>query len=430
MEQLQSFDPLILVLGTLLLVLLAVLFTWLPLHKRNQQLREENIRLNSALEAEQRSAEERQKAFDASRQQLGDSFNSLAAEALKHNSGEFLKLANENFKQLQQQSQHSLEQKEKAVENLVKPIRETLEKTERQMREMEKERQTAYGSLNKHLESMAEAQRILQSETRNLVQALRRPEVRGQWGEMTLKRLAELAGMVEHCDFFEQEQVRGEEGQALRPDMVVRMPDNREIVVDAKTPLDAYLSAIEATNDEERQAAMVRHARKVRERVKELAAKSYWQQFKNTPDFVVLFIPGEQFLSAALDIDRKLLEDAMAEKVILATPTSFVALLRAVAYGWRQQALAENAEKIRVVGEELYGRLGTFADYLSKLGRSLDSSVNHFNKAVGSFDSRILPSARKFTEMGIHSKKELEEASPVEKAVRTSQLEADNEDKA
>ncbi len=425
MEQLQSLDPLILVLGTLLLVVVAVLVTWLPLHKRNQKLREENIRLHSELQAEQRSAEERQKAFDASRQQLGDSFNALAAEALKHNSGEFLKLASENFKHLQQQSQHSLEQKEKAVENLVKPIRETLEKTERQIREMEKERQTAYGSLNKHLESMAEAQQILQAETRNLVQALRRPEVRGQWGEMTLKRLAELAGMVEHCDFFEQEQVRGEEGQALRPDMVVRMPDNREIVVDAKTPLDAYLSAIEATNDGERQTAMVRHARKVRERVKELAAKSYWQQFKNTPDFVVLFIPGEQFLSAALDIDRKLLEDAMAEKVILATPTSFVALLRAVAYGWRQQALAENAEKIRVVGEELYGRLGTFADYLSKLGRSLDSSVNHFNKAVGSFDTRIVPSARKFTEMGIHAKKELEQSAPVEKSVRRMQQESD-----
>lgn len=426
MEQLPSLDPLILVLGALLLVVLAVLFTWLPLHRRNQQLREENIRLHSALEAEQRSAAERQQAFEASRQQLGDSFNALAAEALKHNSGEFLKLASENFKQLQQQSQHNLEQKEKAVENLVRPIRETLEKTERQMREMEKERQSAYGSLSKHLESMAETQRILQSETRNLVQALRRPEVRGQWGEMTLKRLAELAGMVEHCDFYEQQQVRGEEGQALRPDMVVRMPDNREIVVDAKTPLDAYLSAIEAANDEERQAAMVRHARKVRERVRELAAKSYWQQFKNTPDFVVLFIPGEQFLSAALEVDRQLLEDAMAEKVILATPTSFVALLRAVAYGWRQQALAENAEKIRVVGEELYGRLGTFADYLSKLGRSLDSSVNHFNKAVGSFDARILPSARKFTEMGIHSKKELEEASPIERSVRASQLESDS----
>jgi len=425
MEIIETTDPLVLLLGTLLFVALTTLLFWLPQYKKNHRLREENIRLHAALEAEQRSAEEKQKAFDTARLQLSDSFNALAAEALKHNSGEFLKLANENFKQLQQQSQHQLAQKEKAVENLVNPIRETLEKTERQIREMEKERQNAYGSLSKHLETMAETQRILQTETRNLVQALRRPEVRGQWGEMTLKRLAELAGMVEHCDFFEQEQVRGEGGQALRPDMIVRMPDNREIVVDAKTPLDAYLSAIEATDDEVRQAAMVRHARKVRERVKELAAKSYWQQFRNTPDFVVLFIPGEQFLSAALDIDRKLLEDAMAEKVILATPTSFVALLRAVAYGWRQQALAENAEKIRVVGEELYGRLGTFADYLSKLGRSLDSSVGHFNKAVGSFDSRILPSARKFTEMGIHAKKELEQPEPLEKSVRRLQDEGE-----
>lgn len=426
MESLQSTDILLLVLGAALAAAAAALLAWLPSHKRSLQLREENIRLQSELDAERRSAEEKQRSYEEARQQMGDSFNALAAEALKHNSGEFLRLASENFKHLQQQSQHELEKKEKAVENLVNPIRETLEKTERQIREMEKERQTAYGSLNKHLETMAETQRILQTETRNLVQALRRPEVRGQWGEMTLKRLAELAGMVEHCDFFEQEQVRGADGEALRPDMIVRMPDNRQIVVDAKTPLDAYLSAMEATSDEERQSALLRHARKVRERVRELAAKSYWKQFSNTPDFVVLFIPGDQFLSAALDIDHKLLEDAMSDKVILATPTSFVALLRAVAYGWRQQALAENAEKIRVVGEELYGRLGTFADYLAKLGRSLDSTVNHYNKAVGSFDARILPGARKFSEMGIHSKKEIEEPSPIEKSARP--LQADEEE--
>lgn len=427
MENMETTQLLLIGLGALLLAAVAALVTWLSQHKNNLRLREENIRLHSELEAERRSAAEKQAAYAEARKQLGDSFNTLAAEALKHNSGEFLRLAQENFKQLHLKSQHDLEQKEKAVENLVKPIRETLAKTEQQIREMEKERQQAYGSLHKHLESMGEAQRILQNETRNLVQALRRPEVRGQWGEMTLKRLAELAGMVEHCDFFEQEQVRDSEGQALRPDMVVRMPDNREIVVDAKTPLDAYLSAVEANGDEERQTALTRHARKVRERVRELAAKSYWQQFKNAPDFVVLFIPGEQFLSAALDLDRKLLEDAMAEKVILATPTSFVALLRAVAYGWRQQALAENAEKIREVGEELYGRLGTFAEHLTRLGKSLDNSVNHFNSAVGSFDSRILPGARKFTEMGIHSKKELEEAQPIDKAVRTIQSTGDEE---
>ncbi len=422
MEHLDTTQLLILGLSATLIAAIAALLAWLPVHRRNLELREEAIRLQAELEGERRASAEKSRAYEEAQQQVGNSFNTLAAQALKHNSSEFLKLAQENFKQLHIRSQSDLNEREKAVENLVKPIREVMEKTEQQIRRMEQERQTAYGSLTKHLESMSETQRLLQSETRNLVQALRRPEVRGQWGEMTLKRLAELAGMVEHCDFFEQEQVRTEEGNALRPDMIVRMPDGRDIVVDAKTPLDAYLSAMEAVSDEEKQKALLRHARKVRERVRELATKSYWQQFKNTPDFVVLFIPGDQFLSAALDQDRKLLEDAMAEKVILATPTSFIALLRAVAYGWRQQALAENAEHIRQVGEELYGRLGTFAEYLGKLGRSLDSSVGHFNKAVGSFDSRILPSARKFTEMGIHAKKELEETTPLEKSVRRMQV--------
>ncbi len=428
MEHLDTTQLIILGLGAILIAAIAALLAWLPVHRRNLQLREEAIRLQAELEAERRASAEKSSAFEEARQQLGNSFNALAAQALKHNSSEFLKLAQENFKQLHIRSQNELSEREKAVENLVKPIREAMAKTEQQIRHMEQERQTAYGSLTKHLETMAETQRILQSETRNLVQALRRPEVRGQWGEMTLKRLAELAGMVEHCDFFEQEQVRTEDGNALRPDMIVRMPDGRDIVVDAKTPLDAYLSAMEAATDEEKQTALLRHARKVRERVRELSTKAYWQQFKNTPDFVVLFIPGDQFLSAALDQDRKLLEDAMAEKVILATPTSFIALLRAVAYGWRQQALAENAEHIRQVGEELYSRLGTFAEYLGKLGRSLDSSVSHFNKAVGSFDARILPSARKFTEMGIHAKKELEEPTPLEKNVRQMQAQLDEEE--
>lgn len=430
MESLDPTQIILLVLAALILAAVAALVAWLPQQKRNQKLREENIRLQSELDAERRASAEKQAAYEEAKKQLGDSFNTLAAEALKHNSVQFLRLAQENFKQLHLKSEHELSAREKAVENLVKPIREALEKTEQQVRQMEKERQSAYGSLSKHLESMAETQRQLQSETRNLVQALRRPEVRGQWGEMTLKRLAELAGMVEHCDFFEQEQVRSEEGAALRPDMIVRMPDGRDIVVDAKTPLDAYLSAMEASSDDEKQIALQRHARKVRERVRELSTKAYWKQFRNTPDFVVLFIPGDQFLSAALDLDRKLLEDAMAEKVILATPTSFIALLRAVAYGWRQQALAENAEKIRIVGEELYGRLSTFADHMGKLGKSLDSSIGHFNKAVGSFDTRILPSARKFTEMGIHAKKELEEPAPVEKSVRQLQQDIDNDKEA
>jgi DNA recombination protein RmuC len=408
---------LLLILATLLAALLSAAITYFLLQRRVILLREDNARLQAELDGERRSAIEKSLALEQVRENLAGTFSTMASEALKHNSGEFLRLAQENLKQFHVQAQGELAQREKAVENLVKPIREALEKTEKQIQEVEKSRAEAYGSLTKHLESMAEAHRMLQGETRNLVQALRRPEVRGQWGEMTLKRLAELAGMVEHCDFFEQEQVRTEDGN-LRPDMIVRMPDGRDIIVDAKTPLDAYLSAIEASDDETRRKELERHARKVRERVRELSAKAYWQQFKNTPDFVVLFIPGEQFLSAALELDRKLLEDALSDKVILATPTSFIALLRAVAYGWRQQALAENAEQIRKLGEELYGRVATFTEHLGRLGKSLESSVGHFNKTVGTFDTRVLPSMRRFNEMGISAKKELSEVAQIEVAAR------------
>ncbi len=372
----------------------------------------------TALEQERKSAAERQAAFDQARTQLAETFDSLSHHSLRTNSEEFLRLASENFKQLLVKSSDELERREKSIEHMLKPIREALDKTERQIREVEKERKEAYGSLHKHLESMAQSQRDLQDETRNLVQALRRPEVRGRWGELTLRRLVELAGMVEHCDFFEQEQVSSEQG-ALRPDMVIRLPAGREIVVDIKTPLDAYLSAAESSDDEQRQRALVLHARNVRARVRELAQKSYWSQFKHAPDFVVLFIPGEQFLAAALEQDNNLLEDALRQKVILATPTSFIALLRAVAYGWRQEQLASNAEKIREIGEELFDRLTLFATHLDKLGRSLDSSVTHFNKAVGSFDSRVLPSARKFSELGISGKKELESPQQIERGARS-----------
>jgi DNA recombination protein RmuC len=359
---------------------------------------------------------ERRQAVDKLAE-LEKTFAMLSSEALRQNSKSFLQLAQETLKQFHVQAKGDLDLKEKAVENMVRPIREALEKTEQQVRLMEKERKEAYGALHKHLETMTQTQLLLQGETRNLVQALRRPEVRGQWGEMTLKRLAELAGMVEHCDFTTQESVSGEDGK-LRPDMVVRMPDGREIVVDVKTPLDAYLSAVEATDDESRRKHLEHHARKVRERVRELAAKAYWNQFKNAPDFVVLFIPGDQFLSAALDIDRALLEDALQQKIILATPTSFVALLRAVAYGWRQEALAANADRIREVGEDLYQRLAVFTEHLSKLGGSLEGSVSAFNKAVGSFDSKVLPGARKFVEMGVSPKKTLEPPTPLEIAPR------------
>jgi len=244
-----------------------------------------------------------------------------------------------------------------------------------------------------------------------------------------LNRLAALAGMVEHCDFFEQEHTQTEQG-ALRPDMIVRMPGKREIVVDVKTPLDAYISAVETTDEAQRVQHLQRHTRNVRERVKELASKGYWSQFKQSPDFVVLFIPGEQFLSTALDNDPELLEYAMQQKVILATPTSLVALLRAIAYGWRQESLTANAEHIREIGGELYHRLATFAEHMAKIGKSLSNSIQHFNKAVGSLDTRILPSAKKFTEMGISTDKPIEPLTQIETTARSveSAIEKEEQD--
>ncbi len=406
---------------TLVSTLLAALVGWLLASARAQQglsaLREENVRLTAQLESERRATEEKLRAFENARSQLEDSFKALAGDIMKSSSSEFLKLAETRFKALHEQSSHEFEKREKAVENLVRPIRETLDKTDQQIRKMEEDRQKSFGALNQHLEFMKAAHDQLQSETRNLVKALKRPEVRGQWGELTLKRLAELAGMVEHCDFEQQHSIDSEDGKQ-RPDMIVRMPGGREVVVDAKAPMDAYLCAVEAEDDVTRAQELQRHARNVRARVRELASKTYWQNLSSSLDFVVLFIPGDQFLSAALELDATLLEDALTDRVVLATPSSLVALLRAIAYGWRQETLAENAEQIRTVGEELYERLSTFAGHLDKLGSTLGRSVEHYNKAVGSFDSRILPSARRFNEMGIRSKKEMAEPAPVERLPR------------
>lgn len=415
-------EPLLTALVSGLALLAGALIGYLAAHLRAQtrlnQLHAECASLKAELAAERGRHEERLAALEQARSQLADSFAALSREALKHNSEAFLRLAQENLSRHQSEARAELDKREKSIESLVRPIRETLEKTERQIRELEKERRQAFGSLSEQLRLVADSERLLRQETQNLVNALRRPEVRGRWGEMTLKRLAELAGMVEHCDFYEQEQLTGPEG-VLRPDMVVRMPDARELVVDAKTPLDAYLSAVEARSEAERAEHLKRHARKLRERVRELAGKAYWTQFKNSPDFVVLFIPGDQFLAAALEQDPALLEDALADKVILATPTSIVALLRAVAFGWRQQTLAENAERIRGLGEELYRRLGAFTEHLARLGKALGQSVDNYNKAVGSLERQVLPGARRFTELGIHGKRPLAELNPLEKAART-----------
>ncbi len=348
---------------------------------------------------------------------LETTFKALASDVLKGSNQTFIELATQNLGKFQSEAKSELDKKQQAFTELVKPINETLKKAEEQMRQMEKERKEAFGSIASHLKLMAEGQQQLETETRNLVTALRRPEVRGRWGEMTLKRLAELAGMVDRCDFVEQVHNPGEDG-ALRPDMVVHLPDNRELVVDAKTPLDSYISAIEAGTSEQRDAHLAAHARKVRERIKELAAKRYWDQFKTSPDFVILFIPGDQFLSAALDKEHELQEEAIRQKVLLATPTSLMALLKVVAYGWRQIALAENAEQIRELAETLHGRLATFAEHMQRMGGALENSVQHFNNAVGSLERQVLPAARRFTELGVQSKKDMPDLEPVETAPR------------
>lgn len=425
----QLTTEMLIIIGTtaLLGMLIGGVIVYFRFQTKIGSLREKSAALHATLEMERQSANERISDLEKAREKLAETFGSLSNSALKANSEEFLKLAQENLKQYQLQAQNELSQKEKSFENLVKPIKDTLEKTEQQIRQMEHERKQAHGALTQHLHSMLEAHQALQGETRNLVNALRRPEVRGQWGELTLKRLAELAGMVEHCDFYEQEHTTTEKG-ALRPDMIVRMPGKREIVVDVKTPLDAYISAVETTDTTQRAQFLQRHTRNVRERVKELSNKTYWAQFKESPDFVVLFIPGEQFLSAALDNDPDLLEFAMQQKVILATPTSLVALLRAIAYGWRQESLTANAEQIRQIGSELYHRLATFADHMGKIGKSLSSSILHFNKAVGSLDTRILPSAKKFTEMGISSEKPIEPLTQIETNTRSVETTAEREE--
>ena len=392
-------------------LLLGVLVTWLVMRRRGRQLAEQ-IKSQQALQGE------REVAFEAARSQLTAAFNDLANQSLKSNSENFLRLAEQNLGTQQERARRDLGEREKAIEELVKPIREALAASQKQISELEKARSEAYGGIKSQLESMQRSQQSLTQETQNLVKALRRPEVRGRWGEITLRRLVELAGMVEHCDFQEQVHSVGED-QVIRPDMVVRMPDERELVVDVKTPLDAYLEAVEAQDDAQRQLGLQRHARNLREHIRTLASKAYWAQFTASPEFVILFIPGDQFLSAALNEDPDLIEYALSHQIILATPTSFVALLKAVAYGWRQLALADNAQEIRVLAEDLYGRLGTFVSHMNRVGRQLASSVENYNRAVGSLERKVLPGARKFVELGIHTKKEIESLETLDPVPRT-----------
>lgn len=427
-----TIDPLLVHYGAPALVTglaLGALLVWLAMRTRQKRSAEDIAALEIRIKNQDSLQQEREIAFEAANAQLTRAFSELANQSLKSNSENFLRLAEQNLGAQQEKAKHDLGEREKAVENMVKPIQNALEAAQKQISELEKARSEAYGSIRSQLGAMQDSQNSLRQETQNLVNALRRPEVRGRWGEITLRRLVELAGMVEHCDFQEQVHSVGE-GQIIRPDMIVRMPDKRELVVDVKTPLDAYLEAVEASNDTQRKLGLERHAKNVRSHIRMLASKTYWDQFDESPEFVILFIPGDQFLSAALNEEPDLIEYALSKQIILATPTSLVALLKAVAYGWRQLALADNAKEIRVLAEDLYGRLATFVGHMNRVGRQLASSVDHYNKAVGSLERNVLPGARKFVELGIHEKKSIDKLESLDPVPRTMIESSSEEDDA
>jgi DNA recombination protein RmuC len=384
-------------------------------------LRGKEVQLATTLVQERKQAAERLAELNLAREKLADAFKALAADALKSNNQSFLELAKATLEKFQETARGDLDKRQQAIGELVKPVKESLDKVDSKINELEKSRAGAYSSLTEQVKSLVETQRQLQSETSNLVQALRRPQVRGRWGEIQLRRVVEMAGMLNHCDFYEQQSVDSEEGR-LRPDLLVRLPGKKNIVVDAKAPLSAYLDAMEAKDDETRTARLQDHARQVRNHIAALGQKNYFAQFDPAPEFVVLFMPGEVFFSAALEHDPALIELGVEQNVIIATPTTLIALLRAVAYGWRQERLAENAQQISDLGRELYKRLTTMGSHLAKVGASLDAAADAYNKAVASLESRVLVTARKFKDLGTTgAEAELEELLPAEVTPRLLQ---------
>jgi DNA recombination protein RmuC len=390
-------------------------------------------RLESALESERKINGEKMelvtRASERANEDLRNAFKALASDALKSNNSSFLVVAEETLKRFQSQARGDLEARQKAVADLVAPVRESLNKVDTQIQQMEVARGDAYGELRAQVQSLITTQKELQSQTGNLVQALRTPNVRGRWGEIQLRRVVEIAGMLSYCDFTEQQSVNTETGR-LRPDLVVKLPGGKNVVVDAKTPLQAFLDAFESTDEETRRACLANHARQVRDHMKTLAGKNYWEQFDPTPEFVVMFLPGETFFSAALEQDPGLIEQGVMQRVIPASPTTLIALLKAVAYGWNQEKLARNAQQISALGKELHDRLRLLAGYITQVGTGLDRAVESYNKAVGSLESRVLVSARKFAELGASVADDIPELEPIETTARALSFEWDEEEAA
>jgi DNA recombination protein RmuC len=386
----------------------------------NAQLRAQIAGLNSTLEHERKFSEEKLALVTKASDDLKNAFQALSADALKSNNQSFLALATESLKRFQSQAQGDLDQRKQAVEALVTPIKDSLTKVDQQIQAIENSRREAYGSLTQQVQSLVVTQEKLQSETGNLVKALRTPNVRGRWGEIQLRRVVEIAGMLNYCDFVEQQSVSTADGR-IRPDLIVRLPGGKNIVVDAKTPLSAYLEACESQEETTRIALLKKHADQVGTHMSQLSSKAYWDQFPAAPEFVLMFLPGEAFFSAALEQNPALIEQGVNQRVIVASPTTLIALLRAVAYGWQQETIAENAQHIADLGRDLYDRLCKLAEHMEGIGKNLDRAVDFYNKAVGTMENRVFAPARKFAELGTSIKGELPEVPLIEKTTRVLQ---------